>query len=147
MKFHNLRIAWSVAWAVVALMLINLWLRSYSGRSTFEVLVTPTHRYFVHSLGGTVAFDWEEREFISLELQRGGYDDLYFLYLKSNAGLKFQRSESDGAIYAISVSYWLILIVTLCISAIPWLPLRFSLRTMLVATTLLAVALGLIMRS
>jgi hypothetical protein len=146
MKFRNLRIAWSLIWAVVALLLLILWVRSYSARSTFEVLVTPTHRYNIHSLAGTVAFDWEEREFITIELRRY-FDDLYFLHLKTNAGLKFQRSESDRAIYAISVSYWLLVIVTMCISAIPWLPLRFSLRTMLVGITLLAVALGLIMRS
>src|SRR6185369_12347607 len=100
MKFRNLRIAWSLVWGVVALLLLIMWVRSYSARSTLEVLVTPTHRYHIHSLAGTVAFDWEEREFITVELRRY-YDDLYFLHLKTNAGLKFQQRESDGAIYAI----------------------------------------------
>jgi hypothetical protein len=29
MKYRNLRIAWSVAWGVVCLLLVVLWVRSY----------------------------------------------------------------------------------------------------------------------
>jgi hypothetical protein len=47
--------------------------------------------------------------------------------------------ESD-----IRVPFWLMAIVTSVLAAAPWVPSRFSLRTLLIATTLVAVLLGLI---
>jgi hypothetical protein len=41
------------------------------------------------------------------------------------------------------VPYWLIVFVIAPIAAIPWLRARFSLRTLVIATTLVAVVLGL----
>jgi hypothetical protein len=42
--------------------------------------------------------------------------------------------------------YWFLILLTAAIAAAPWLrwPKRFSLRTLLIATTLVAVVLGLI---
>jgi hypothetical protein len=42
---------------------------------------------------------------------------------------------------------WLPTLSTVLIAALPWLPWRFSLRTLLIAMTLVAVALGLIVWS
>jgi hypothetical protein len=50
----------------------------------------------------------------------------------------------NSAFFYISVPLWLLFFVTAAIGAIPWLRWRFSLRTLLIATTLLAVALGLV---
>jgi hypothetical protein len=43
----------------------------------------------------------------------------------------------------IALPYWLIVVVFAPIAAVPWLRLRFSLRTMLIATALVAVVLTL----
>src|SRR5262245_23954492 len=68
-RYRKLRIAWSVAWGVVVVLLCVLWVRSYGGRMSREVLVTPEYRYYVHSVAGTVAFEREQRVWISVELQ------------------------------------------------------------------------------
>jgi hypothetical protein len=44
----------------------------------------------------------------------------------------------------IHVPFWLLIIATIVLGSFPWLPHRFSLRTLLIATTLVAVVLGLI---
>jgi hypothetical protein len=43
-----------------------------------------------------------------------------------------------------AVSFWLLVGVTVSFAAAPWIHWRFSLRALLIATTLLAVVLGLI---
>ena len=144
MKLRHLRIAWSVTWGIAVLLLISLWVRSYWGRSSSEVLVTPTHKYYVHSLGGTVAFVREERTFITVEIHRI-YAESDFLRLTTNAGLRIVRNDFDGSLAEVSISYWLLTAATVFVAAIPWLPWRFSLRALLIFTTLVAVALGLIM--
>jgi len=51
------------------------------------------------------------------------------------------RAARDAGIYTISIPYWFLLLVFV---ALLWLRWRFSLRTLLIATTLVAVVLGLI---
>lgn len=143
MNLRNLRIAWSVTWGVAALLLIVLWVRSYWGRSSAEVLVTPTHRYYVHSLYGTVAFEREMRIFLGIELHRLNQES-DFQRLTTNAGLRIVRNDSDGNLLEVSISYWLLTAATVFVAAAPWLRWRFSLRTLLIATTFVAVVLGLI---
>jgi hypothetical protein len=43
--------------------------------------------------------------------------------------------------------YWLVIFVFASTAALPWLTWRFSLRTLLIATTLVAVALGIVVMS
>src|SRR6185436_7674145 len=52
MKHHKLRIAWSVAWGVVAVLLCVLWVRSYSWADTLAFPVTSTHLLGVGSAQG-----------------------------------------------------------------------------------------------
>lgn len=49
--------------------------------------------------------------------------------------------------YALIVTYWFVVVASAICAAVPWLrwlPWRFSLRTMLLATTAIAVVLGLV---
>lgn len=140
---RSLRIAWSAAWIVAATLFVVFWMRSYRGRSTSEILVTPTHRYYAHSLGGTIAFVREDRVFITVEIHRI-YEESDFLQLTTNAGLRIVRNDFDGSLAEVSISYWLLTAAAFCIASAPWLPWRFSLRTLLITTTLVAGALGLI---
>jgi hypothetical protein len=43
----------------------------------------------------------------------------------------------------IAIPYWSLALVTGCSAALPWFTYRFSLRTLLIATTLVGVVLGL----
>jgi hypothetical protein len=55
----------------------------------------------------------------------------------------FKLDRSGGKL-AIQVPHWLLVVTSGLMAAMPWLPWRFSLRTLLIATTLVAVVLGLI---
>jgi hypothetical protein len=53
------------------------------------------------------------------------------------------RSRSSGAT-GIVVPYWFVLVIVSGLAYLPWLRWRFSLRTLLIAITLVAILLGLI---
>jgi hypothetical protein len=53
---------------------------------------------------------------------------------------KFDLAPLDSGI---ALPYWLIVVLFAPLAAVPWLRLRFSLRTMLIATTLVSVVLCL----
>jgi hypothetical protein len=140
MKYRKLRIAWSVAWCVVAVLLCVLWVRSYSD---FDSLGNGKHG--LTSINGWLYID----ETFKIEC---GDDKIlwwdsasphYFLVRRQNAAV-----GSSGIGWRLP--YWLVLVpcLSICISpSLPWWSARFSLRTLLIATTLLAIVLGLIVWS
>ena len=54
------------------------------------------------------------------------------------------KIDRSGGKLVIRVPYWFLLVGSSLMAAVPWLPWRFTLRTLLIATTLVAVVLGLI---
>ena len=108
--FRKLRIAWSVAWGIAAVLLIALWVRSY-GHDDFLVKTASPG-------------------FPILESSEGR-----FTYFPSPS-----TTSSD-------VPYWLPVVTFTALATAPWLrriSWRFSLRTLLIATTLVGVGLGTI---
>ena len=144
MTYRKLRIAWSVICGIAFLLSCVLWARSY-----WWVDTAATNRFGrafeFTSLDGTVAASWAD---IPL-----GMNPALFTMPEANpfdepqsvhAGLGFRFSDYSS-FRSLVIPYWFttLLSATLCVA--PWLPLkRFSLRTLLIATTLIAVALGLI---
>ena len=142
MRFRKLRIAWSVGWGLLTLLLCVLWATSHWRPIDSDVFATPEYRYHVYSLDGTVFFTREGRIFRGRELTFY-YPESYFAERVTHSGLKVGR-DSNGSIHFLSFSYWLLCIASLAVTAVPWLRLRFSLRTLLIATTAVAVLLGLV---
>ena len=141
MKYRKLRIAWSVWWGVMAVLMVVLWVRSYSRLTTWQFLTTPQIRYYLHSVDGTLAIQCWYREFISKELVPM-FRKSDMSWLTTNAGLSVRGTPGLG-IESVSISYWLLTVATGALATMPWLPIwRFSLRTLLIATTLVAVVLG-----
>ncbi len=120
-----LRISFSAVCVVLCLLLIALWVRSYFyvGMGGF---VTTTNGYEMFSLNGKL--------FVVQS-----YPVRSFSHLTTNA-----RFGIGHYSYGYSVSYWLFTALVVLVAALPWLRWRFSLRTLLVATTLVAVVLGLV---
>jgi hypothetical protein len=128
MKFRKLRIAWSVAWGVVAVLLCVLWVRSYW---VSDSLLLPKGNRI------TVMRGWiyvNERFNIS-----------------KNASVpspQYNATSSSGIPIPDGVGphipLWCFAAVTSTLTVLPWFRFRFSLRTLLIATTLVAVGLGLI---
>jgi hypothetical protein len=144
MRYRKLRLAWSVLWGVVALLLCVLWVRSYwvsdiligneaSGPSTHFVLEASGGYLGVSSEGLSLSqiADWR---LASRDTVRG---------VASRIPLRLTHERSGGQeVWATPI--WIVLLVVSAIAGVPWLRFRFSLRTLLIATTLVAVVLGLI---
>ena len=146
MKFRKLRIAWSVVWGVVTVLLCVLWVSSYwrmnglSGRTfSGDLLRLNFVRGEIHcsfgSPGGPGQYPWT----IS-----SGND---FPPLNENpeisAGFGILREPCVTRLY---VPTWITTLLIAVAATLPWIhwSKRFTLRTLLIATALVAVVLGLI---
>jgi hypothetical protein len=147
MKFRKLRIAWSVFWGLACVLLIVLWVRSYNRTET----VSKTNKNLISTTFGS------------------GYGLAYFIRSDDSAvvfGDPFEDAEesgwkyssvpaapgpphklgwnSDAKLLIVPVPYWCPVLLAAAFATAPWLRWRFSLRTLIIATTLVAVVLGLI---
>jgi hypothetical protein len=176
MRFRKLRIAWSVASGLAALLLIVLWAISYWRTASLLVqfvpqLTAPDKRFLGYesawfsSDGGRMWFHLNTGDggHSGPVLQVGMYwhsypydqqtheEDLSESFkqlplLLRLAGVDFGKYEDNDSDFHWILPHWLAALIFSIIGAIPWLPWcpRFSLRTLLVGTTLVAVVLGVI---
>ena len=156
---------------MVALLLIVLWVRSYSRSEYVSAWVTGRGLVTIGSLNHRVAIsfydaakmrEWgwgrsldsgkwsvhsDELDFeTKVDDRSHGFRDspvdlLFVLNLPA-----FSFEEYGSGFYAVA-PHWLPVLIAAMFAMLPWLPwwsLRFSLRTLLVASTLVAVVLGLV---
>jgi hypothetical protein len=175
-RFRKLRIAWSMFFIFLAVVLALLWVRSYWRRS--EVTAKSIKRHFgfqlvnIESSGGHIwaNLTTEMGRIDGLPVEPGFYfvpssseydkkideDDIEFEFGVDSldnlpatlqmAGFHFGKyGKDDDGLHAI-VPHWFLILVSAALAPLPWirLPRRFSVRTMLIATTLVAIVLGLI---
>jgi hypothetical protein len=149
MRFRKLQIAWSVVFAVATVLLVALWVRSYwwvdqfvatFGRYYVGVGVTPG-ALLVGVGTDTNAEPWTLSEpnpadewLASVVLPNGQP-------YPSRVWGVFDFNTLDGVNAA--APFWFLILLSGIVATAPWLQRRFSLRTMLVATTLLAIVLGI----
>jgi hypothetical protein len=144
MKYRKLRIAWSVVWGILCLLLVVLWVRSYWW---VEALYLPVPRYRAVGVGiipGSLAFDiaLSETPWRTVHIPA---DD--WLDERDPPSSRFWGFFEVQAKTAVVVPFWFLLVTIASVGTIPWLrqlPYQFSLRTLLIAMTLVAVALGAI---
>ena len=125
MKYRKLRIAWSVVWGLAAVLLIALWVRSYA---TWDWIPFTTSK-------GRLA----------LESNQGRAGLVYEIYSLQKISNDFITSTYQGG-WELLLPHWAIGSMAVAVAAAPWsrqLRLRFSLRTLLIVTTLAAGVLGL----
>jgi len=153
MKYRKLRIAWSAGWGVACLLLVTLWVRSYWWHDIASYGFNPRQAIRIDSIGGGVQFlymDWRRNSYSDLRPGLNAVSlsqpEIRFLPISDRddafVGFLLQRL-TDGIDCAIP--YWFLLLLSLLFSVTSWLPLeRFSLRALLIAMTLVAVGLGLV---
>ncbi len=158
MRFRKLRIAWSVAWGLAAVLLCVLWARSYWWMDNLYVKVPDPQRNLVISsgLGGTIWYtnqypSWSpvwthtywrtQSNTVAAEME--GLEVNWFYNLYSFEFFSFPAREPYWSRQLI-LPHWLLIAAFTAIAVAPWIHWRFSLRTLLLATTLVAVVLGLI---
>ena len=139
--FRYVRIALSVTCTIACVLLIVLWVRSYWRLDVVDV----SNWYEIDSVCGEIIvmkYDssismgdpWSYFSFVTTdEMARGDW----------RTTLGFKRSETPVG-PSIVFPLWFPIFVLVLLAGIPWLKQfqRFSLRTLLIATTLVAVVLG-----
>jgi|tagenome__1003787_1003787.scaffolds.fasta_scaffold20711833_1 hypothetical protein len=141
MRFRKLRIAWSVFWGLACVLLIVLWVRSYWWGDVFTFPQSSQGALGIGSINARIMF--------------GATNDDTFPLWEWLVEPNRQPAEFlpwfEVSIRSVSsemyVPDWLLVILTISVAVLPWirqLSWRFSLRTLLIATTLLAVVLGLV---
>jgi hypothetical protein len=147
MKYRKLRIAFSVACGALCLLLIALWVRSYSWYDMIFYRPTGSTVYEASAHEGVVLFAddsddlarWDKPPSIGWTWYRN-----WPSYRVSGSALPLNtvfgtlRWTDQGLV----IPAWLFMSAAIIAGAAPWLPRRFSLRTLLIAITLVAAALG-----
>jgi hypothetical protein len=148
-KFRKLRITWSVAWGVAAVLLVVLWVRSYWwGDRICGVLSQGAPSVTLMSNRGEIHFVAFQGfgnfpsglEVASLELAKHPDE---FPQLHTRLGFAFEQIPD---LLLLSIPVWFVVLISGIIAAVPRLKLsnRFSVRTLLIDTALVAMALGLV---
>ena len=138
-----LRIGWSAGCVIACLLLIVLWVRSYwwvdmvnggltdtrsfqaiSCQGKLAVIVAPYVGFWHYECSPPAQCGWRIEQFRRFRFLA--------IVQRTNA-----RQE-------LAISYQLILVLCVSLTAAPWLRYQFSLRTLLVVTALVAVVLGVI---
>ncbi len=146
MRYRKLRIAWSVVCGMLCLLLILLWVRSY-WRFDYLCRLNRTPVYIgIESDTGLIALTWIDlrlRPRATQNLAPGWTHSVLRPAVADNTRRRFQLASMSGFLQVV-FPHWLLVIPTAAAATSPWLPRSFSLRTLLIATTLVAVVLGLI---
>lgn len=148
-KWFALRIATSVFFAVLAVALLVLWVRSYYWHDLAIAPITTTTAFRISSFRGRVIFDnlppRSSRTWIWRADDLGAAEQ----WRQQDAESKWAwRSLPQPRRTHVTIAFpiWSVTLVAVSLTTLSWLSKakRFSLRTLLIATTLVAVVLGLV---
>jgi hypothetical protein len=152
MKYRKLRIAWSVVWGIVALLLCAGWAFAFlhsefvaNRLNTTKVLTTIAFNR------GSLAysrFDAANQVGVTREGTHVGSSTPPFGWKLGLCKLKSSTQsflwQSSNPYLIVQAPYWSLVLPAILFAGAPWGSRRFTLRTLLIATTLIAVVLGLV---
>ena len=151
MRFRKLRIAWSVACSILCLLVIVFWVRSYQWFDEFAFLDSRRLISIQSTWEGSLSLGWSEadpqlaREYYSRFFNTRARETLWTglpsLEGQSKA-FKFESYFASSQWY-VATPCWFLVITLGTLGALPWIKWRFSVRTLLIATTLVAVVAAL----
>src|SRR4029079_2241688 len=130
MKHRKLQIAWSLVCGLAAVLLIALWVRSYWWTDTTsfsEVVSSYGNLHFYQRIVITFAPGDQP-------LRCYGY-----AYASDRVVITNIYGRSGP-----TIPFWVTVVPAIVIAFTPWIRYHFSLRTLFIATTLIAVVLSLI---
>jgi hypothetical protein len=155
MKNRKLRIAWSVAWGIVAVLFVVLWVRSYWRTDIFSFHPRMTASVICQSRSGSLT-----AAFLTLNSNSQTTAGTTWYYRSKPLSVESadvtpsnllafgttRRVLTNGIANLFRLPEWFCFVAVASIAAMPWFRWsnRFSLRTLLIATTLFAILLGLI---
>jgi hypothetical protein len=150
---RKVRVAFSIVCGIVCLLLIVLWVRSYEIQWPKATL--PGDFWYSHRLPqpepGPRIYVAESRKG-SIQLSTASWDNGWSVvaeYRKNSIlGLGFDVRKGPTSLW-VGIPHWFPILMTAVFSIAPWIHLsrRFSLHTLLIAMTLVAVLLGAIIHA
>jgi hypothetical protein len=146
MRFRKLRIAWSVGCGIACVLLIVSWLASYS-RGFGLYGNWKNHAFVFESMKGEFYFAYfnpDQPEPDSLNIAYAPLSPLQRILQARTCWLRWQKASPPSNAITLWIRHWLVLLLSLNALGTPWIRWRFSLRTLLIATTLVAMVLGAI---
>jgi hypothetical protein len=153
--FRFLRIGWSVGCGIIVILLIVLRSRSIDHRDEARVFFAGNRRVIIESLylqldliASQQQMPWPlGRTGVSSESVRDVIPPTLFLDDDKTTRLYyggFGIQFSPWQFVVIAIPHWFAIVSAGILAAIPWIRWRFSLRTLLIAMTLVAVTIGAI---
>jgi hypothetical protein len=147
MRFRKLRIAWSVGCGIVCLLVIVLWVRSY-WRADQPLIYMP-HGYSLmgYSIAGRFSLSFVSYVEDTSDLGFAFHSDEVLESASDIPVFHFHKtvySAGGWTEWTVYMPHWFCIMLSAAAATIPWIRWsnRFSLRTLLIATTLVAVVLG-----
>ena len=148
MKYRKLIIAWSVVSLMVAVLLVVLWARSYQTR-TYITLRTSSD--YVVEIGSNMGSCYAARypsthvprrwSIASFPAGRPNIVAKELFWLPPFLSIQQWGSADHMRLFS---THWFLVLLSASLGMLPWLRWRFSLRTLLIVATLVAVVLGAI---
>jgi hypothetical protein len=148
-RFRKLRIVWSVVFGTLYLLLVALWVQSNSWTSTAYWIYSDTQAILLGSDNGNIQLLWER------SANFGDASGWFFKQVELPAKFRAARArrpwmsnrfhwESGPARINAIIPYWLPVFLCGLASGLPWILRRYSVRAILITTTIAAVGLGVI---
>ena len=146
-RFLRLRIAVSVFFGVLTIAICVLWVRSLRQAVYLQESIWDVRAVTIYSFRGSATIDIIQAD-LAWMVQFGSD-------LAANRQVNRWVQPNRDAIFALDVRYfptslvirtphWFLAILCAALGALPWISYRFSLRTLLIATALVAVVLGIV---
>src|SRR5262245_36091813 len=144
-RFWWLRFAASAAFVMLCLLIAASWVRSYWAYDTLTLVQPKTPVYYgVGAAQGVLMFVLPTDKTLLAKFREWQWqlNTLTFqsIALPTKFGFAFFRDSTE---VDLAVPHWFALLLSAALAALPWLRFRFSLRTMLIVTTLIALLLAI----
>jgi len=138
MPYRKLRIAWSVMWGALCMLFVVLWVRSNWTLDRVRVGKTA-----IASLGGRLLVN----DVFNISQSQPELMQTYSQYVFANDQISIWTARR-GALIPVGVGrsmpLWPFVLAAAAMAPVSWIRGRFSLRTLLIVTTILAVVFGFV---
>lgn len=161
----GLRIAWTAWWAIVCVLLIVLWMRSFLTIDSLSVRIPSNGAVGITSVQGRYTIGKLSESMVVASIGTYGSAPMQswqtqsqpidkrlakripeMFDLPSFPGFRIrQYTSTPPGIFTLVLPHWFTVLLCVTVAVMPWFAprKRFSLRTLLIAITLIAAVLGL----
>ena len=154
MRFRKLRIVFSAVCGILCVLLVVLWVRNFGARRHWPAPILELGNFAIYSTHGSVMA--MRAPFVEYDPSGRNVDVSYFIPSRLQVTPYKGPAKPDMIrggfcvafwsryIWAIQAPCWFLVALSATLAVAPWIRWRFSLRTLLITTMLVAVVLGIV---